>query len=185
MGTTEDPRFMESYLENALSVIDHAKRIPKALFKAAKGVMLISAREGGFLVSATSGSGVLISHNKDGSWGNTPMAIHVNGYGGGAVFGYANQDIVVIMNHFSMNRLLEGRGETRLGLEVGFACGECCFKGTLKFVESNATSSLSQTHHLSIITQATLVLPKALTLLFRTRVALVRPLSLPSPRESW
>lgn len=122
MSTEEDPRFMETYLEHALNVIDHAKHIPKGLFKEAKGVMLISAKEGGFLISSTSGTGVLVAHNDDGSWG-APMALHLNGFGVGAVFGYANQDIVVIMNHFSMNRLLEGRGETRLGLDVGFACG--------------------------------------------------------------
>jgi hypothetical protein len=154
MGTESDPRFIEQYLEHALSVIDHAKHIPKGLFKQAKGVMLLSAQEGGFLVSATSGSGVLISHNDDGSWG-APMAMHLNGFGGGAVFGYANQgtlgefvdvslseptscthtnvvlvlptsiEIVIIMNHFAMNLLLQGRGETRLGLDAGFTCGKC------------------------------------------------------------
>lgn len=121
--SAEDPRFMETYLENAISVIDHAKYIPKGLFKLCKGVMLITAREGAFLVSSTSGSGVLISHNDDGSWG-APMAIHLSAFGGGATFGYAKQDIVVIMNHFAMDRLLEGRGETSLGLSAGFACGK-------------------------------------------------------------
>ena len=88
--------------------------------------MLISAREGAFLISSTNGSGVLISHNKDGSWG-APMAVHLNGFGAGATFGYANQDIVIIMNHFAMDRLLSGNGETRLGLEAGFTCGTHSF----------------------------------------------------------
>lgn len=118
----EDPKFMETYLEHALNVIDHAKLIPKVMFKQCKGVMLITAREGAFLVSNTNGSGVLIPHKEDGTWG-LPMAVHLNAYGLGATFGYANQDIVIIMNHFNMERLLEGRGETRLGLEAGFACG--------------------------------------------------------------
>lgn len=122
--TEEEPRFMETYLEHALKVIDHAKHIPKGLFKQSKGVMLITAREGAFLVSNTSGNGVLLAHNEDGSWG-APMAVHLNAFGLGATFGYANHDIVIIMNHFAMNRLLDGRGETRLGVEAGFVCGEC------------------------------------------------------------
>jgi lipid-binding SYLF domain-containing protein len=123
MSTEEDPRFMESYLQHAMNVIDNAKHIPKVFFKEAKGVMLISAREGGFLVSNTSGTGVLVPHNKDGTWG-MPMAVHLEGFGIGAVFGYANKDIIVIMNHFAMNRLLEGRGQTKLGVDMGFACGK-------------------------------------------------------------
>jgi len=120
-----DIRFIETYLKQALQVLDHAKHIPKGFFKESKGVMLISASEGGFLVSATNGAGVLVPHMEDGTWG-MPLAIHLNAFGLGATFGYANQDIVVIMNHFAMNRLLEGRGETKLGLYVGFTCGMCC-----------------------------------------------------------
>jgi hypothetical protein len=129
MSTEEDPRFMESYLQHAMNVIDNAKHIPKVFFKEAKGVMLISAREGGFLVSNTSGTGVLVPHNKDGTWG-MPMAVHLEGFGIGAVFGYANKDIIVIMNHFAMNRLLEGRGQTKLGVDMGFACGKCLVVST-------------------------------------------------------
>jgi len=55
-----DIRFMETYLEQALQVLDNAKHIPKGFFKESKGVMLISACEGGFLVSATNGTGVLV-----------------------------------------------------------------------------------------------------------------------------
>jgi lipid-binding SYLF domain-containing protein len=123
MSTEESPRFMENYLQHGLNVLDDAKHIPKVFFKEAKGVMLISAHEGGFLVSNTSGTGVLIPHKEDGTWG-MPMAVHLEGYAIGAVFGYANKNVVVIMNHFAMNRLLEGRGQTKLGVDVGFACGK-------------------------------------------------------------
>lgn len=121
--TDPDPKFIEGFLENAIAVIDHAKFIPKMMFKQCRGVMLITAREGAFLVSNTNGSGVMISHNDDGSWG-MPMAMKLNAFGVGATFGYAKQDIVIIMNHFSMDRLLAGRGETSLGLDAGFAIGE-------------------------------------------------------------
>lgn len=105
-----------------LQVLDHAGNIPKKLIKACAGILLLKAQEAGFGVSAQGGNGVALAH-KDGKWSN-PVCVNIISGGVGAVFGYANKSVVVLLNQFTMNRLLEGNGSIDIGVDAGFAVGK-------------------------------------------------------------
>ena len=74
------------------------------------------------VLSCQGGSGVALAH-KDGKWSN-PIAVNIISVGGGAVFGYANKCVIILLNHFAMNRLLEGSGSISIGVDAGFAVGK-------------------------------------------------------------
>lgn len=105
-----------------VQALGHGKKIPKKPVKACAGVLLLTAGEGGFALSAQGGNGVMIKH-KDGKWSN-PVAVNILSLGGGAVFGYANKCIIVLLNHFAMDRLLKGDGSISIGVDAGFAIGK-------------------------------------------------------------
>lgn len=56
--------------------------------------------------------------HKDGKWSN-PVAVNILSVGGGAVFGYANKCVIILMNHFAMDRLMKGNGTISLGVDAG------------------------------------------------------------------
>jgi lipid-binding SYLF domain-containing protein len=68
------------------------------------------------------GNGVALQH-KDGKWSN-PVAVNILSVGGGAVFGYANKCVIVLLNHFAMDRLLKRNGSIAIGVDAGFAVGK-------------------------------------------------------------
>jgi lipid-binding SYLF domain-containing protein len=92
------------------------------LIKACAGIVLLEAGEGGFVVSAQRGNGIALQH-KDGKWSN-PVAVIMLSIGEGAVFGYANKCIIVLLNHLAMDRLLQGDGSISIGVDAGFAVGK-------------------------------------------------------------
>lgn len=67
-------------------------------------------------------NGVALQH-KDGKWSN-PVAVNILSVGGGAVFGYANKTVIVLLNHFAMDRLLKGNGSIAIGVDAEFAVGK-------------------------------------------------------------
>lgn len=83
---------------------------------------MVEASEGGLVVSAQGGNGVALQH-KDGKWSN-PVAVNILSVGGGAVFGYANKCVIMLLNHFAMDRLLKGNGSMSIGVDAGFAIGK-------------------------------------------------------------
>lgn len=84
--------------------------------------MLLEAGEGGVVVSMQGGSGVALQH-KSGKWSN-PVAVSILKIGAGAVFGYANKCVIVLLNHFAMDNLLKGDGSMSIGVDAGFALGK-------------------------------------------------------------
>mmetsp|Transcript_2327 Transcript_2327/g.4206 ORF Transcript_2327/g.4206 Transcript_2327/m.4206 type:complete len:173 (+) Transcript_2327:733-1251(+) len=124
-GGIADPKIPDQFsgfLEAGLKALEHGSKIPKALIKACAGVCLLEAGEGSLVVSMQGGNGVALQH-KDGKWSN-PVAVNILSVGGGAVFGYANKCVIVLLNHFAMDRLLNGNGSIAIGVDAGFAVGE-------------------------------------------------------------
>jgi lipid-binding SYLF domain-containing protein len=72
-------------------------------------------------IAGGDGAGVLLAH-KEGNWSD-PVAVHLVKMGAGATFGLANRDTVVVLNHFAMKRLLEGKEKVSLGEDIGAAAG--------------------------------------------------------------
>eukprot|EP00544_Gedaniella_sp_CCMP2646_P000096 CAMPEP_0202507482 /NCGR_PEP_ID=MMETSP1361-20130828/51748_1 /ASSEMBLY_ACC=CAM_ASM_000849 /TAXON_ID=210615 /ORGANISM="Staurosira complex sp., Strain CCMP2646" /LENGTH=333 /DNA_ID=CAMNT_0049141609 /DNA_START=1174 /DNA_END=2170 /DNA_ORIENTATION=- len=123
-GGIADPKIPDQFsgfLEAGLKALEHGSKIPKALIKACAGVCLLEAGEGSLVVSMQGGNGVALQH-KDGKWSN-PVAVNILSVGGGAVFGYANKCVIVLLNHFAMDRLLNGNGSIAIGVDAGFAVG--------------------------------------------------------------
>jgi len=112
------PRTFESCIDSAIHALEAAKLCPKVFFKGCSGIVLIRAEEGGVLVSAQGGKGVLVSH-KDGIWSN-PVAVDFGGLGGGAVLGYAEKDIVIFLNPFAKKCFIESQGgHAKLNVDFG------------------------------------------------------------------
>lgn len=118
------PKHMKGFTSAAVHVLDTVKGIPTGLFGACAGIILITAKEMGIVGSGHSGYGVSMSHNKkDSSW-SSPVAVSLGGVGFGAVFGYANKDVLVLLNPAGMERLLQGHGQLKIDAETGFAAGK-------------------------------------------------------------
>jgi lipid-binding SYLF domain-containing protein len=124
-GGIADPKIPDQFsgfLEAGLKALEHGSKIPKALIRACAGVCLLEAGEGGLVVSMHGCNGVALQH-KDGKWSN-PVAVNILSVGGGAVFGYANKTVIVLLNNFAMDRLLKGNGSIAIGVDAEFAVGK-------------------------------------------------------------
>lgn len=117
----ENPKAFDDYLKAANHVLDNTKGIPKVAFTGCAGLLLVEAHEIGFALSGGGGAGVLVGH-KHGKW-SSPVAINVVKAGAGAVFGYADRDTVVVLNHFAMKRFLDGSVKLSLAEDIGAAAG--------------------------------------------------------------
>lgn len=78
-GGTAMPKFnpeaMKDFIGAGIKVLERGEKIPKFMWKQCAGVVLVSAEEAGFLVSAQGGAGVALAH-KDGKWSN-PIAVNI------------------------------------------------------------------------------------------------------------
>lgn len=87
MSATEDTNPMEAYLQNAIHVIESAKgHVDPKTMKSCSGLLLISTKEKGLVVSVDRGTGILLVNNKEGGW-SSPIAVRLDAVGAGAVFG--------------------------------------------------------------------------------------------------
>lgn len=118
----KQPTDMEGYLSNAMSALEKAEKIPKALIKGCSGLLLMSSKEFGFGLSSQGGAGVLIAR-KDGKW-SPPVAMQLQGLGVGAVVGLADHEMVVVLGRFATTKLVEGDFQIKMGLDAGFAAGK-------------------------------------------------------------
>lgn len=115
---------MEDYLQNAVHVIESAKGVPAATLKTCAGVLLISTKEKGLVVSVEHGTGVLLVNKEGGGGWSAPIAVRLDSIGAGAVFGYAKKDVLIVLRPESLEKLMKGDSEMILGWELGFACGK-------------------------------------------------------------
>jgi lipid-binding SYLF domain-containing protein len=109
---------------NGIHVLENVKYIPPTTIPLCSGIILISSREVGFVVSSQAGAGVAVKREGD-KW-SAPVAVTLSGMGMGAVFGSADKEMLIALNPLAMKRLLEGKGQLKVGVDMGFASGEGC-----------------------------------------------------------
>ena len=107
---------------NGIHVLENVKDIPPAMFPSCSGIILISSQEMGFVFSSQGGAGVAVKREGD-KW-SAPVAVTLSGMGVGVVFGGAEKDVLIVLNHLAMKRLLEGKGQLKVGVDMGFASGK-------------------------------------------------------------
>lgn len=118
---------MEDMIASAHRVLDRALDpktcgIPRDIFFDCRGIVLLSSVEGGFIFSATGGTGVVIAKDKDDKWG-PPSAVGTGGVGFGALFGLEMKDIMIILMSDSAVKAFAGDKQVKLGTELGVAIG--------------------------------------------------------------
>jgi hypothetical protein len=126
------PRVNASFVESLTQIHFHAGKgmhvlknvgdipvydIPPDMFHLCSGLVMISATEVGFGFTSQSGAGVAVKRHGD-KWA-PPVAVTLSGMGIGAVVGAADKDILIVLNPAAMKRLLEGKGEVKIGVDMG------------------------------------------------------------------
>lgn len=89
--------------------IDPDKRIPSALIRDSKGIVVLSnVSQGGFIFGGRGGDGLMMIRQVDGEWGN-PAFLKVGGGNIGLQAGYKKGDIVLLlMNRSAVDKFLNG-----------------------------------------------------------------------------
>lgn len=116
---------MEQILERSsesLDLISKTHYIPHFVWKACKGVAIINISEVGFVFSISTGDGVVIKKNDDGSWG-APSAVLFTGAAGGGVFGATKKQIIILPMTEHGLKMLTGKLRFGLGVQAGIAAG--------------------------------------------------------------
>lgn len=126
-GTRPERTTMEGMIWNANHVLDSALDpktvgIPRDLFKACKGIVLISAVEAGFVFSGNVGTGVVMARGDDGQW-SPPSAIGLGGMGFGFMAGAEVKDIVIVVMDQNTMSAFSGDGQIKFGGQVGLTAG--------------------------------------------------------------
>jgi lipid-binding SYLF domain-containing protein len=125
MHATECMRFD---IFRALNILHLGKQIPPSYFENCYGVLFLSARELGILVSGTSGSGLLLSHDPHSNVWSSPLSVNLQGIGLGLSVGSEQKEMIVffhsreMINKFATNVHLQLEGHS-FG-HWGTACGE-------------------------------------------------------------
>lgn len=99
-------------LDKALSVVTKKRGVPRRLFTQAKGIVLISAIEAGFILSGSNGQGIFMAKNaKSNQWG-APCAIGLNGMSWGmTVLGASAKTMMLfLLDDDSVNAMIATGG---------------------------------------------------------------------------
>jgi lipid-binding SYLF domain-containing protein len=117
---------MEKIIEHCNTALNEAaakKVIPDSVWKACKGVAIISVFEFGIVVlSMSDGEGAVIQKNDDGTWG-APSALLFSSDTLGVTFGMATKQIFLFpMTELGLKRL-SGETSLELGAKMGIAVG--------------------------------------------------------------
>ena len=100
------------------------KCVPPALLRDADAVIVApNMLKGGFVVAARHGLGVMMIHNKDGSWSN-PVFVKITGGSVGFQVGVQATDLfLVVRSKRSLERITRGEGKLTLGADASVAAG--------------------------------------------------------------
>jgi lipid-binding SYLF domain-containing protein len=101
--------------------VDHS-HIPTSVLANAKGIAVISMIKGGFLVSGSGGSGVVVARLPDGRW-SAPCAIGLLSAGGGFLVGLQSVDFILVMNRQNAVDSFKSRGSLKVGADCSLAIG--------------------------------------------------------------
>lgn len=124
---------MAGMIWNANHVLDVAldprtNGVPRDLFKACRGIVLISVVEAGFIFSGNVGTGVIMAKRKagtaegEGCW-SSPSAIGLAGVGFGALVGGEIKDFIIfIMDDGTMDSFT-GEAQLKMGVQLSLTLG--------------------------------------------------------------
>lgn len=126
MKTRPSPNSMEGMIYNANHVLENFFNptikcdIPKKLFSACVGVVLISVIEAGFIVSGSVGTGIILKRKTNASSGEQkwsyPVACGLGGMGWGFLAGASVKDIIVFIFD---DETLRTMAYDKIGVKVG------------------------------------------------------------------
>lgn len=120
---------MEGMIWNAHHVLEHAllpgsNGIPKTLFKACVGVVLISVVEVGFVFSGSVGTGILLKKNADGETWSPPNACGLTGVGWGLLVGGSVKDLMIfILDEQTLESIAFDKAGMKIGAQVEMTLG--------------------------------------------------------------
>jgi lipid-binding SYLF domain-containing protein len=117
---------MQADVEQAVAIIDGFQRIPeqaipRAVFREAKGLAIITVTKAGFIVSGRGGTGVVIARTENG-WSG-PSAIGMGGMGFGFQAGAQVSELVIILNTPQAVDAFSKGGNVTLGGSLSLAAG--------------------------------------------------------------
>jgi len=113
----------------AVHVMDNV-HVPQPCFFGCGGIILIKAKEAGFGFSSTGGGGLIFRRN-GAEWSN-PAACKLSSVGVGAVVGYADKDMVIVLNPFAMNRFMTSNFKLDISVDLGAAIGKIGASGQVQ-----------------------------------------------------
>ena len=118
---------MEGMIWNANHVLDSAldpktNGVPRDLFKACKGIVLLSVIEAGFVFSGNVGTGVVMARAEDGTW-SPPSAVGLAGVCFGFMFGAETKDMLILIMDSHTLSAYSSDGIIKFGGQVGITAG--------------------------------------------------------------
>ncbi|KAI8881681.1 DUF500-domain-containing protein [Backusella circina FSU 941] len=97
--------------------------IPPSVLKNAHGIVLIRLVRVGLMISAKSGTGVIIARLPDGSW-SAPSGVSISSLGFGHQAGGEVIDSIIVMNYrAAVKAFFDGGGQFQLGVNASLAAG--------------------------------------------------------------
>jgi lipid-binding SYLF domain-containing protein len=98
--------------------------VPKSLFEACIGIILISVVEVGFIFSGNVGTGIALKKNPDGVHWSPPVACGLTGVGWGFLVGGSVKDLMVfVMDEGTLNTLTCSTNGLKLGAQAEVTLG--------------------------------------------------------------
>jgi len=124
-GDTPQPgrRLSGSLQTGAAKMKRGDQMIPRELLRRAKGLAFLHVAKCGFMFSGSLGSGLVLAKDEEtGQW-SAPCALACVGLGWGAQIGAEATNYVLVLTSAAAVRAFTGRGQVRLGAELGVAVG--------------------------------------------------------------
>jgi lipid-binding SYLF domain-containing protein len=117
---------MQGDIEQAVAILDGFQKIPeqaipRAVFREAKGLAIITVTKAGFIVSGRGGTGVVVARTGNG-WSG-PSAIGMGGIGFGFQAGAQVSELVIILNTPEAVDAFSKGGNVTLGGSLSLAAG--------------------------------------------------------------
>jgi len=113
---------IENFFGHCQNAMLQDQYIPATLLRQAKGIAFLTVVKAGFLFSGRFGTGIVVGHDRRGSW-TAPSAIGLAGVGWGAQIGGEVSDFVIILNTEAAVDAFSGKGQVSLGSQIGLAAG--------------------------------------------------------------
>jgi len=117
---------MQADVEQAVAIVEGFQKIPeqaipRAVFREAKGLAIVTVTKAGFIVSGRGGTGVVVSRTGNG-WSG-PSAIGIGGMGFGFQAGAQVSELVIILNTPEAVNAFSKGGNVTLGGNLSMAAG--------------------------------------------------------------